>query len=112
VAGGSYDSSRGSKKKAPPPASSAKPRASGPWYQALPPHLTLDLELRGSNKGLSVAVPVLPDVTVDFQCHLLATSHGVKWTGRLRGDGAYARTALALADWFSDNDLRKCQLTK
>ena len=113
VAGGSYDSSRGgSKKKASPSASSAKPRASGPWYQALPPHLTLDLELRGSNKGLSVAVPVLPDVTVDFQCHLLATSHGVKWTGRLRGDGAYARTALAFADWFTDSDLRRCQLTK
>ena len=113
VAGGSYDSSRGgSKKKASPTRSSAKPRASGPWYQALPPHLTLDLELRGSNKGLSVAVPVLPDVTVDFQCHLLATSRGAKWTGRLRGDGAYARTALAFADWFSDSDLRKCQLTK
>ena len=113
VAGGSYDSSRGgSKKKASPSASSAKPRASGPWYQALPPHLTLDLELRGSNKGLSVAVPVLPDVTVDFQCHLLATSHGVKWTGRLRGDGAYARTALAFADWFTDSDLRSCQLSK
>jgi hypothetical protein len=111
VAGGSYDSSRGSKKKAPSTASSAKPRASGPWYQALPPHLTLDLELRGANKGLSVAVPVLPDVTVDFQCHLLATSRGAKWTGRLRGDGAYARTALALADWFRDSELRKCQLT-
>ena len=113
VAGGSYDSSRGgSKKKAPPSTSSAKPRVSGPWYQALPPHLTLDLELRGSNKAITVAVPVLPDVTVDFQCHLLATSRGAKWTGRLRGDGAYARTALAFADWFSDNDLRRCQLTK
>ncbi|HSY39251.1 MAG TPA: hypothetical protein VLA79_06970, partial [Polyangia bacterium] len=111
VAGGSYDSSRG-KKKASPSASPAKPRASGPWYQALPPHLTLDLELRGANKGLSVAVPVLPDVTVDFRCRLLATSRGAKWTGRLRGDGAYARTALALADWFTDSDLRSCQLTK
>lgn len=111
VAGGSYDSARG-KKKASPSASSAKPRASGPWYQALPPHLTLDLELRGANKGLSVAVPVLPDVSVDFRCHLLATSRGAKWTGRLRGDGAYARTALALADWFTDSDLRRCQLTK
>jgi hypothetical protein len=116
VAGGSYDSSRGKKKKPPSSsasssASSAKPRASGPWYQALPPHLTLDLELRGANKGLSVAVPVLPDVTVDFRCHLLATARGAKWSGRLRGDGVYARTALALADWFSDHDLRGCQLT-
>ena len=116
VAGGSYDSSRhGSKKQAgqdPPKKSSAKPRASGPWYQALPPHLTLDLELRGSNKGLSVAVPVLPDVSVDFRCHLLATSRSARWSGRLRGDGAYARTALALADWFRDSDLRGCQLTR
>jgi hypothetical protein len=116
VAGGSYDSSRhGPRKDAgtdPPKDSSAKPRASGPWYQALPPHLTLDLELRGSNKGLSVAVPVLPDVSVDFQCHLLATSRSAKWSGRLRGDGAYARTALALADWFRDSDLRGCQLTR
>ena len=116
VAGGSYDSSRhGPKKDAdqdPPKDRSAKPRASGPWYQALPPHLTLDLELRGSNKGLSVAVPVLPDVSVDFQCRLLATSRSAKWSGRLRGDGAYARTALALADWFRDSDLRGCQLTR
>ena len=113
VAGGSYDSSRGGPKKRPWASTpSAKPRASGPWYQALPPHLTLDLELRGSNKGLSVAVPVLPNVTVDFQCHLLATSHGARWTGHLRGDGAYARTALAIADWFRDSDLRGCQLTK
>ena len=112
VAGGSYDSSRGEKKKSSSSASSAKPRASGPWYQMLPPHLTLDLELRGVNKGISVAVPVLPNVSVDFRCHLLATSRGAQWTGRLRGDGAYARTALALADWFTGNDLRGCQLTK
>ncbi len=116
VAGGSYDSSRhGPKKKSAPSSSkdpAAKPRASGPWYQVLPPHLTLDLELRGSNKGISVAVPVLPDVSVDFKCHLVATNRSAKWSGRLRGDGAYARTALALADWFSDNDLRGCQLTK
>jgi hypothetical protein len=109
VAGGSYDSSRGGKKQ---PAAAGKPRASGAWYRALPPHLTLDLDLRGTNKGMRVAVPVLPDVTVDFQCHLLATNRGAKWSGHLRGDGAYARAAVAVADWFSDNDLRKCQLTK
>ena len=108
VAGGSYDSSRGgSNKKA-----SGKPRAAGPWYHALPPHLTLDLELRGTNKGMRVAVPVIPDVTVDFQCHLLATNHGATWTGHLRGDTAYARAALTIADWFVDSDLRKCQFTK
>jgi hypothetical protein len=107
MAGGSYDSSRGGGKSSPD-----KPRVSGPWYHALPPHLTLDLDLRGSNKGIRVAVPVLPDVTIDFQCHLLATNHGATWTGRLRGDSTYARAAVAVADWFSDSDLRKCQLTK
>ncbi len=64
------------------------------------------------DKGLSVAVPVLPDVTVDFRCHLLATRHGATWSGRMRGAGAYSRAALAIGDWFSDNDLRRCQLTK
>jgi hypothetical protein len=107
TAGGSYDKSRGGEKK-----STGKPRVSGPWYQALPPHLTLDLELRGTNKGMTVAVPVLPDVTVDFQCHLHATNRGATWTGRLRGDSTYARAAVAIADWFTDSDLRKCQLTK
>jgi hypothetical protein len=109
VSGGSYDSSRGGKDKN---ASAAKPRAAGPWYHALPPHLTLDLDLRGANKGLSVALPVLPDVSVDFRCHLIATNRAVSWSGHLGGNGAYARAALALADWFRPEDLRKCQLTK
>ena len=109
TAGGSYDSSRGGKQQ---PSSAEKPRASGAWYRALPPHLTLDLALRGTNKGMRVAVPVLPDVTVDFQCHLLATNRAATWSGHLRGDGTYARAAVAVADWFSDNDLRKCQFTK
>lgn len=107
TAGGSYDSSRGGGKK-----SSGKPRVSGPWYHALPPHLTLDLDLRGMNKGMRVAVPVLPDVTVDFRCHLVATNRGATWTGRLRGDSAYARAAVTIADWFTDADLRNCQFTK
>ena len=107
IAGGSYDSSRGGGKQTP-----SKPRVSGPWYHALPPRLTLDLDLRGMNKGMRVAVPVLPDVTIDFQCHLVASNQGATWTGRLRGASAYARAAVAVADWFSDSDLRKCQLTK
>ncbi len=107
IAGGSYDSSRGGGKQGP-----SKPRVSGPWYHALPPRLTLDLDLRGMNKGMRVAVPVLPDVTIDFHCHLVASNHGATWTGRLHGATTYARAAVAVADWFSDSDLRKCQLTK
>jgi len=77
----------------------------------LPPHLTLDLELRGTNKGMRVAVPVLPDVTVDFRCRLQATNRGARWSGRLRGDGAWARAAVTVFDWFRPEDLRRCQLT-
>ena len=111
VAGGSFDASRKAKRKG-NDGGAAKPRVSGPWYRMLPPHLTLDLLLRGSNRGINVAVPVLPDVSVDFQCHLVATNRGATWTGNLRGNSAYGRAALTLYDWFSSNDFRKCQLTR
>ncbi len=103
VAGGSYDPKRGAAK-------SPKARASGPWYHALPPHLTLDLLLHGPHKAIRVAVPVLPDVTVDFQCHLVATNRSATLGGRLRGDGAYGRAAVAIYDWFTPGDLRRCQI--
>ena len=104
VAGGSYDASRGGRSKAP------KARASGPWYHLLPPRLTLELLLHGPRKAMRVAVPVLPDVTGDFQCHLVATNRGASLGGRLRGDGAYARAAVAIYDWFTPGDLRRCQI--
>jgi hypothetical protein len=97
---------------APPSSAPAKPRVSGAWWRALPPHLTLDLDLRGVNKGIHVEVPVLPDVNVDFRCHLHATNRGANWSGRLRGDGAYARAAVTIFDWFKTEDLRGCQLTE
>jgi hypothetical protein len=104
VAGGSYDPSRGRGTKA------VKPRATGPWYRILPPHLTLDLLLHGPRKAVRVTVPVLPDVNVDFQCHLVATSRGASLGGRLRGDGLYARAAVAIYDWLTPGDLRRCQI--
>jgi hypothetical protein len=103
VAGGSYDPSRGRSQP-------RRPRATGPWYHALPPRLTLDLMLHGPRKAVRVAVPLLPDVTVDFQCHLVATNRGATLGGRLRGDGAYGRAALAIYDWFTPGDLRRCQI--
>ncbi len=103
VAGGSYDPKRGGSK-------GPKARASGPWYHALPPNLTLDLLLHGPRKAMRVAVPVLPDVTVDFQCHLIATNRSATLGGRLRGDGAYGRAAVAIYDWFTPGDLRRCQI--
>ncbi|HEY5089396.1 MAG TPA: hypothetical protein VIK30_05470 [Polyangia bacterium] len=103
VSGGSYDPKRGGSK-------GPKTRASGPWYHALPPHLTLDLMLHGPRKAIQVAVPVLPDVTVDFQCHLVATNRRATLGGRLRGDGVYSRAAVAIYDWFTPGDLRRCQI--
>ncbi|HXU63898.1 MAG TPA: hypothetical protein VN962_19505, partial [Polyangia bacterium] len=109
LAGGVFDRS-----KQAPAALSRKPRAAGggAWWRSLPPHLTLDLELRGTNRGMRVAVPVLPDVTVDFRCRLQASNRGASWSGRLRGDGAWARAAVTVFDWFRPEDLRRCQLTK
>ncbi len=119
VSGGVLDPSKkaAAKKAAPAPASSspppaAKPRVSGAWWRALPAHLTLDVDLRGVNRGIHVEVPVLPDVNVDFRCHLHANNRGANWSGRLRGDGAYARAAVTIFDWFKDEDLRGCQLTQ
>jgi len=65
------------------------------------------LELKGKTQLTAV-----PDVTVDFRCHLLATNHGATWSGRLRGDSTWARAAVTVYDWFKSQDLRGCQLTK
>ena len=110
ISGGVLDPS----KKAPGPgkAPAAKPKMSGAWWRSLPPHLVLDLDLVGSQKGMRVAVPVLPDVTVDFRCHLLATNRGATWSGRLGGASAWASAAVSVYDWFKSQDLRGCQFTK
>ncbi len=93
-------------------AAAPKPKVKGAWWRSLPPRLTLDLDLRASRKGIRVAVPVLPDVTVDFRCHLLATNRGATWSGRLGGSSTWARAAVRVYDWFKSEDLRGCQFTK
>jgi hypothetical protein len=109
VSGGVLDPSKKAPEKV---AASPKPRVGGAWWRALPPRLTLDLDLRAVNKGIHVEVPVLPDVNVDLRCHLRASNRGVTWSGRLRGKGAYARAAVTIFDWFKPEDLRGCQLTQ
>lgn len=81
-----------------------------PWYKSLPPGLTVDLRLRAIKKGLRVSVPLLPDVTVDFDCRLQATRQHATLTGSLRGDGLYDRTAVDLYAWLADKDLRGCRV--
>jgi hypothetical protein len=89
-----------------------KRKKSGPsrWYRALPPRLTLDLTLRGPNHAMTVAIPFLPDVTVDFDCHLVATSTGASLSGQLRGAALYSRAALAVYDWTRAESVRRCQI--
>jgi hypothetical protein len=70
----------------------------------------VDLTLHGPGDAITVAVPFLPDVTLGFRCHLLATSRGATLSGRLAGSGVYSRVALALYDWTRPQDIRACQL--
>jgi hypothetical protein len=49
-------------------------------------------------------------VTVDFQCHLVATQRGAALSGRLQGQGAYSRAAVAVYDWLTPGSLRRCQI--
>jgi hypothetical protein len=79
-----------------------------PWYAGLPPGLTIDLRLRGPKQALRVDVPFLPDVTLDFDCHLHATRHSATVSGGVRGDGTYDRTALNLYAWLTAKDPRRC----
>jgi hypothetical protein len=92
-----------------------KPSAPGPskpWYESLPPHLWLDLNIRGADDAFSVAVPVLPDVSVGFACHVSASKQGATMSGRLRGSTVYSRMALAIYDWFKPQDVRACRVLK
>lgn len=101
IAGGVLDSSRTAKQ--------ARGRRR-PWYADLPPGLTVRLRLRGPNKAMRIAVPLLPDVTVEFDCRLTATRDAVSLTGSLRGDGTYDRAAVDLYAWLAAKDLRRCQI--
>jgi hypothetical protein len=89
---------------------SSSPSSAPPWYRALPSTMTIDLTLRGLHDGMNVDVPVLPDIALDFRCHLRATHEGARLTGEVRGQGWYARTALRLYDWWSARDVERCQL--
>ena len=57
-----------------------------------------------------MAVLVLPDVTVDFDCRLQATRQGATLTGNLHGDSPYDRAVVDLYAWLAGKDLRRCRL--
>jgi hypothetical protein len=102
VAGATFDPfAPGPKKK-----SSGPPR---PWFEALPPRLTLDLDVHGPAGALSVDVPVLPDVYLGLHCHVAGSARGGSISGQLRGSGAYSRLMLAL---FAPKGARECRVLK
>jgi hypothetical protein len=53
-----------------------------------------------------------PDVRVGFACRVRATSRGGSIDGQLRGSTLYSRAALALYDWFTPMDVRRCRVLK
>jgi hypothetical protein len=58
----------------------------------------------------TVPVFYMPDVTVDLECHLVATSRGATLSGHLRGDEPFSRAAVAVFDWLKSERIRSCQL--
>jgi len=89
-----------------------KKKATGParpWFESLPPRLTLDLTVHGPANALVVDVPVLPDVDVGFRCHVTGSARGGTMSGELRGRGAYSRLMLSL---FGPKGARECRVLK
>jgi hypothetical protein len=94
------------------PFSGGKKKAAGPprpWFESLPPHLTLDLTVHGPANALVVDVPVLPDVDVGFRCHVAGNARGGRISGELRGEGAYSRLMLSI---FGPKGARECRVLK
>jgi hypothetical protein len=80
-----------------------------PWFESLPPWLTLDLTVRGPPHALTVDVPVLWDVGVGMRCHVKGNRRGGTISGQVRGSGPYSGLMLAL---FGPKGARECRLLK
>ena len=80
-----------------------------PWFEALPPRLTLDLMVHGPDDALVVDVPVLPDIDLGFRCHVAGSARGGTISGELRGRGGYSRLMLSL---FGPKGARECRVLK
>jgi hypothetical protein len=80
-----------------------------PWFESLPPRLTLDLTVHGPADALVVNVPVLPDLDLGFRCRVSGSARGGTISGELRGRGGYSRLMLAL---FGPKGARECRVLK
>jgi hypothetical protein len=82
---------------------------SKPWFDSLPPWLTLDLDIHGPPDALTVDVPVLWDVGIGMRCHVSGNKRGGSISGQVRGSGPYSRLMLSL---FGPKGARECHLLK
>jgi hypothetical protein len=101
VADARFDPFAGNKKKSGGPAR--------PWFEALPPWLTLDLTIHGPPDAISVNVPVLWDVDLGMRCRVTGSKRGGTISGQVRGSGPYSRLMLSL---FGPKGARECHLLK
>ncbi len=72
------------------------------------PGLTLDLRLRSAPGALEIAVPVLPDVNLTFDCRITGPIRTPTLSGSVRGDGAYSRMAFSFYDWLKGGRFGRC----
>jgi hypothetical protein len=100
-AGNNNNNNNNNKKK---PAGPARP-----WFESLPPWLTLDLTIHGPPDAITVDVPVLWDVDLGMRCRVTGSKRGGTISGQVRGSGLYSRLMLSL---FGPKGARECHLLK
>ena len=85
----------------------AAPSQKGP---TLADHVSLQVRIVGPKDAVTVGVPHAPNVTVAPNCLIEGSLASPHLSGSVKGDGAYSRAALTIADWFTSRDLRACDL--
>jgi len=73
-------------------------------------HVWLHLRVIGPDRAVTVDVPRIPDVTIDAGCLIQGPLTAPVITGRVKGHNLYSRAALAIGDWFTERNLRGCDL--
>jgi len=73
-------------------------------------HVWLHLRVIGPDRAVTVDVPRIPDVTIDVGCLVEGPLTAPVITGRVKGHNLYSRAALAIGDWFTERNLRGCDL--
>jgi autotransporter translocation and assembly factor TamB len=93
-----------------PPRPARAPSAATTTLRLLRDRLALDLRIHAPDDALVLRVPYAPDVTIGLECHVLGGISRPVLRGQVSGDGLYSRAVLAVADWISGRDLRRCDI--